>query len=258
MDGISGLYRIINKINEKFYIGSTNDFDVRWKRHSLKLEKNCHDNPHLQRAWNKYGKDNFIFKIYALCDPINLLIEEQKELDIWVGNPLCYNIRKDARCPVTPGEHRSEEIKLKISLAQKGKPKWNDAQREWFRQLNLGRKHSQETIKKLKLRNHTPETKEKISKASKNQEWSLQRCKNISIGKLKNKHNITEIERKNISDGVQKAITEGRYHKNKVPLNEYETIKSLYLSGSMNKRQLAFKYGINPSSMNKLLKRIGI
>ena len=58
--------------------------------------------------------------------------------------------------------------------------------------------------------------------------------------------------------GVQKSIKEGRYHKNKVPLNEYENIKLLYLSGKMNQRKLAFKYGITPPSMSKLLKKLGV
>jgi hypothetical protein len=106
--------------------------------------------------------------------------------------------------------------------------------------------------------NHTEEAKKKISEASKNQTWSMQRCQNISLSKIKKQRIFTEEERKNISDGVQTAVLEGRYHKNKVPQEEYETIRGLYLSGSINKRQLAFKYGITPSSMQKLLQRIGV
>ena len=68
---------------------------------------------------------------------------------------------------------------------------------------------------------------------------------------------MNEAERTRISEGVQKAVMEGRYHKNKVPKEEYETICKLYLSGTINKRQLAFKYGITPPSMQKLLQRIG-
>ena len=80
----------------------------------------------------------------------------------------------------------------------------------------------------------------------------------MSLGNLKCEKIFTEEERKNISGGVQKAIQEGRYHKNKIPKEEYNNIKNMYLSGNMNKRQLAFKYGINPSSMQKLLQRIGV
>jgi group I intron endonuclease len=109
----SGLYKITNTINGNFYIGSTSNFNRRWYRHVLDLNKNRHDNQHLQRSWNKYGKDNFIFEIYKNCDSSILLKEEQQELDMWVGNKQCYNIRQDAVCPVSIGEHRNEEIKRK-------------------------------------------------------------------------------------------------------------------------------------------------
>lgn len=258
MNRVSGLYKIVNKANGKFYIGSSDNINRRFSRHLLDLSKDRHDNEHLQKAWKKYGKEAFVFEIYKSCEPLNLLEEEQKELDIWVGKDECYNMRRDAKCPVNIGEHRSEEIKRKISLAQKGKPKWNDEQKEHFRQINLGKKHSQETIEKFRLRKHTDETKEKISKASKNQMWSIERCKNISEQKKNSHKKFTEEELVKIKEGVKKSIENGRFGKNKIPLSEYENIKSLYLSGSFNKRKLAFKYGISPASMAKLLKRIGV
>lgn len=258
MNKISGLYKIVNKTNGKFYIGSSNDINRRFSRHLLDLVKNKHDNQHLQHSWNRYGKDNFLFEVYKICEINNLLVEEQKELDIWVGKDGCYNMRKDAECPTNIGEPRSEEIRKKISLTQKGKPRWTEEQK---RQMSIDRKGKytgKDSHRYGKHFNHTEEAKRKISEASKNQKWSIQRCENISLGKLRNKQELTDEERKNISVGVQKAIQEGRYHKNKVPLSEYENIKSLYLSGNINKRKLAFKYGISPASMAKLLKRIGI
>jgi DNA invertase Pin-like site-specific DNA recombinase len=65
-------------------------------------------------------------------------------------------------------------------------------------------------------------------------------------------------ERCNISAGVRKAVTEGRYHKNKIPKNEYENIKHIYLYNIMNIKSLANKYGVNSSSMTKLLKKLGV
>ena len=126
MNKISGLYRIVNKINGKFYIGSSNDINRRFSRHLLDLKKNKHDNQHLQYSWNKYGNDGFMFEVYRTCEPPNLLIEEQKELDCWVDKNECYNMRKNAECPTNIGEPRSEEVKKKISLAQKGKQRWTE------------------------------------------------------------------------------------------------------------------------------------
>jgi len=187
MNKISGLYRIINKTNNKFYIGSSDDIHRRWRDgHINLLEKNKHDNQHLQNAWNKYGKDNFIFEIYRDCDPINLLTEEQKELDAWVGNLLCYNMRKSAECPIFPGEHRSEEVKKKISLAQKGKTRWTEEQRKQMSIDRKGRKHSPETIKKFKNRPKSCYTGiVKAQKLNKVRIYTPDHCRNISLGKLK-------------------------------------------------------------------------
>ena len=88
--------------------------------------------------------------------------------------------------------------------------------------------------------------------------YSTEHCSNISMGKQMTSKVFSNEERTHIKDGVRKSVLEGRYHKNKVPKEEYETIRGLYLSGSINKRQLAFKYGITPSSMQKLLQRIGV
>ena len=55
------IYKILNKANGKFYIGSTNKVSRRWTHHKSNLKYNRHCNQKLQRAYNKYGKDNFEF-----------------------------------------------------------------------------------------------------------------------------------------------------------------------------------------------------
>lgn len=65
---ICGVYKIINKKNGKFYIGSSKNIYKRWDQHKNDLRNNCHDNGHLQNAWNKYGENNFEFEIIEECD----------------------------------------------------------------------------------------------------------------------------------------------------------------------------------------------
>jgi len=62
----SGIYKIINKVNGKYYIGSSNDIKGRWSEHKNDLKANRHDNDYLQKSWNKYGEENFEFEVDLL------------------------------------------------------------------------------------------------------------------------------------------------------------------------------------------------
>jgi group I intron endonuclease len=77
-----GIYRIKNLINGKCYYGSSKQIEKRWSKHKRELNTTTHINCILQRAWDKYGENNFIFEIIEECD-INVLLEtEQKYLDL--------------------------------------------------------------------------------------------------------------------------------------------------------------------------------
>jgi group I intron endonuclease len=78
---VSGIYKIINKINGDFYIGSSKNILRRKNEHIKKLNSNKHQNTILQRAWNKYGEDNFIFEIVEECELEILFDTEQKYID---------------------------------------------------------------------------------------------------------------------------------------------------------------------------------
>lgn len=69
---VSGIYKITNLINGKFYIGSSVDCKRRWKREY---------NIHLCRAFQKYGKENFSFEIIEECERKILFQREQYYLD---------------------------------------------------------------------------------------------------------------------------------------------------------------------------------
>lgn len=75
---ICGIYKIENTINKKAYIGQSKNIPLRFSNHKYELNKNIHPNHHLQRAWNKYGKENFIFEILCECS-----IEKLNEKEIY-------------------------------------------------------------------------------------------------------------------------------------------------------------------------------
>lgn len=85
-----GVYQILNKVNNKSYIGSTTmSFTKRMDHHRSMLRKGNHKNQHLQRAWNKYGEDNFEFLILEEVDVCCTLEVEQGYLD---NTTIKYNI----------------------------------------------------------------------------------------------------------------------------------------------------------------------
>lgn len=56
-------YKITNIKNNKIYIGITEkETSERIKQHFSKLRNNCHNNYKLQKDWNDYGEDSFIWE----------------------------------------------------------------------------------------------------------------------------------------------------------------------------------------------------
>lgn len=79
----SGVYAIVNSLNNKKYIGSTGDLRKRFRQHYAALIRGNHANIHLQNAVNKYGIDKFYFIVLERCEniPDTLLLIEQKYID---------------------------------------------------------------------------------------------------------------------------------------------------------------------------------
>jgi len=71
-----GIYCIRNIVNDKKYVGYSVNIKERWYRHKNDLRKNKHENPYLQNAYNKYGKENFEF--YILEESFPELLKERE------------------------------------------------------------------------------------------------------------------------------------------------------------------------------------
>lgn len=190
---MKGIYKIISIRDNKFYVGSTNNFANRNKYHFRYLRKNKHWNKHLQNAYNLYGEDNFKFVTEKhIIDNIStdeLLQLEQEYLDKYQAETpeLLYNTNYKANKPPSRiGSHPTitEEHKYKISL-----------QRGW---------------------KHTQESKEKMSKSRKGKTWEdiygiEGAAKKRLHNSLKLKNKISKLKGKNISEihknKISKALT---------------------------------------------------
>jgi len=179
----SGIYQIVNLVNEKFYIGSAVDLKRRKRQHFNDLKSNKHRNSYLQNAYNIYGKENFRFEILEYIKDKNKLIEhEQWWLNIFFDNKKnCYNI-----CPTAGnslGVKRSEETKKKISEIVKRQWKNTNIKELLLEARKIiispmkGKKHSKRTKQKLSIINMgkilSKETKQKMSKSRKGNTYSL-------------------------------------------------------------------------------------
>jgi group I intron endonuclease len=123
-NGVSGIYRIINKLDGKVYIGSAVNLKCRKNEHYRRLVNNKHHSNHLQNAWNKYGKDNFNFEVIEYVDIIeNLIQREQYWMDFYISydDKYGYNMRPKAESPLGTTKIMPEETKWKISKANSGR-----------------------------------------------------------------------------------------------------------------------------------------
>lgn len=116
------VYRILNKINRKLYIGETmqanpNDRWMQHKRHAIKDEFGCRA---LYGAMKKYGIENFEFKILFFCfneDVEKYEIEMIEKLNTIAPNG--YNILKGGKGGGFVGKKHSEETKKRLSESVK-------------------------------------------------------------------------------------------------------------------------------------------
>lgn len=167
----SGIYQLLNLVNNKRYVGSAVNLKRRNKQHFSDLRKGKHHCIHLQNAFEKYGEENFIFEVLEIVeDKNNLLQWEQWFLDYYDFESL-YNT-----CPTAGnslGVVRSEETKEKL------------------RKANLGKRHSEETKEKCRIaslgkisKRHSEETKIRLSKANKGKIFSEETKEKLRIAKL--------------------------------------------------------------------------
>lgn len=171
----SGIYQIQSKLTGKIYIGSAINLIHRKNIHFFSLKKQKHHNLYLQRHIIKYGIDDLQFGIIEFCDKDKLIEREQYWIDKIQSE---FNIAKVAGSPMLGRKH-TEETKLKMSLASKGKPKSEEHIRHFMENNGmLGKHHTEESNKKNREHNlgknngfygkhHTEESLEKMGAATK-------------------------------------------------------------------------------------------
>lgn len=109
-----GIYKIENIVTKDCYIGSSKNVELRWKQHKNELNRGRHHSIILQRAWDKYTLNNFVFLLLEECD-IKVL-EERENFYLIQIDPM-YNL-----CPKsysTEKRYCTQETKNKLSKIAK-------------------------------------------------------------------------------------------------------------------------------------------
>ncbi len=125
---ITGIYRILNSINGKLYIGSAVSINSRFTSHRQLLKSNKHFNIHLQTSWNKYGEENFQFDIVEVTTLDLLQEREEFYIKFFNSNDRTVGYNNRLNCATNLGIKHSDETKKKLSISHLGHKRSKEAQ----------------------------------------------------------------------------------------------------------------------------------
>lgn len=200
----SGIYKILNTVNGKFYVGSAVSLERRKQEHFTSLRKGKHSNVLLQRSFNKYGEGSFEFIIVKVVDEIAKLVAwEQVYLDWWEPE---FNICKEAGN--TLGTVRDEKTKKKLSEFHKKRLSTPEARRVMSEQVK--KSHARpEVLQKMrviaKARFSKPEERQRLSEMAKRVQ-STPKAKKRMREQSKRLWANPET-RKQLTDSIKKAMS---------------------------------------------------
>ena len=212
---IQGIYKIVNKINNKIYIGQTKDIIKRFTRHKSNVVNKI--NHTLYDSMRCYGIENFEFIIIEKIENINKLNErEQYWIDYYKSYDRNYGYNLRLKAESNRGYKHSEKSKINMSLAKQKNPSW------------LGKKH-------------TKESRDKIAKAHKGKKLTKIHKLNIAkslIGKKRRPHSkeaklkmsISHKGKPNINKNIsiskeqKEKIKHTFFKKDHIPWNKGKTV----------------------------------
>lgn len=229
------IYKIINKIDGKCYIGQTMiSLEERWRQHKSE-SSNCR---YLKRAFNKYGIENFEMKLICICFDEDLNKFEHQYI-IFCNSlvPNGYNLRQGGN---------------NAKLHPLTKQKIGETLREGYSSGRLVNKG-----KGAKGKKHTEETKQKISKALMGRKIENpvygKVCSEEYKEKLRNlakQRTIDEKTRQKISETLKQKNKESKILLNvKRKVLQYD-LNNNYIATFNSLTEVATKYNVSRSAIS--------
>jgi len=86
-----GIYRITNVVNGKIFLGSSLNLHGKSNSFKFQLKSGLHVNSELQRDFNQFGEENFVFEIVDTLEPkedisYNYSDDLKVFLEMWMEN----------------------------------------------------------------------------------------------------------------------------------------------------------------------------
>ena len=233
----SGIYMVVNMINNKKYIGQSKNIKKRFQSHHLvdyKNENNCNYNTKFYQAIRKYGIDNFEVIILKLCkeeELDNLEIKFIKEFDTFKNG---YNSTEGGQF-WSPNIH-SKETELKRQQTRK-------KNKSLMNENHPRAKLTNQQVWDIRQRYINGESIKNIYQDFKDLYSNQQTFKRIvlgqtytTVGNIPNKEQI-------------------RHTNAKLTDVQIKEIRNSYKKGVVSYRELGEKYGLSESSIAAIIKR---
>lgn len=171
---VYSIYKITNLLNEKTYIGFTNNFLLRKKRH--RRDSDLKDSK-LYRAIKKYGWNNFEFEIiYQSFDGQHTLnVMENHFINEYNSYHYGYNETLGGNGSLGRSYSHTEETKIKMKMAKHGHVPWNKGKTNVYSEQFLKYKSENTVFRTLKK---TESHKQNISNSMKGRKQTDQHIRN--------------------------------------------------------------------------------
>lgn len=167
------VYEIRNIVNNKVYIGQTNNPRTRWASHKLRLKQNRSSNPPMQKDFNTFGIQNFKFKVLEECCTRERALEIETNYIHQFGGIEClsvYNCQDNITQNSLMIQHQNEK-----KIGSKRSKEFKEKQRQFALSDGNG----------WRGKHHSVETKSKLSKShtgSKNAMYGLKGSQHPGYG----------------------------------------------------------------------------
>lgn len=220
------IYRIINKITHKCYIGESKCFNInrRWNQHKKTIENNKGCCPALRDAVIKYGIENFIFTVLIICFDDDRFKYEKEYINKYNSVvPNGYNLTNGGQGGGGfKGKKHSQEVKDKIK---------NTLKQKYIDNPEL----KQQLSKRNKMILNIPEVKERMKIGMLNSNKYNKAIRATIADNIKNK--ISESLKKYHNENKQIKVKQ--YNINNILLNEYTSISEASRKSSINRKAIS-------------------